>query len=99
MPNESIDVVADLETWRARFPRGRAPDRLKRPSRLEAWRRAEGYTYEQLGELLDRSRNSAWRYCRPLDDPNFVVPPPAIMELLPHLTRRRVLPMHFYGGK
>lgn len=58
---------------------------------LEAWRRANDMTLDQLGAALGVTPEAAGRYCRGR------IPRPAIMEKVYQVTGGAVQPNDFYG--
>lgn len=55
-------------------------------TRIEAYRRIHGLTFEQLGERIGRSGFQAQRYCKPRSDPKHNRPGWDCAEALDRLT-------------
>jgi len=63
---------------------------------LEQWRRAKGYTFEQLGRRYGVKPSVAFAHCQPIDAERFKMPRPAAMLRIYYASRGAVTPNDFF---
>lgn len=62
------------------------------------WALANGLgTPSKLGEKLKKPRGQVWHWILALEDPDFVVPRPGVLEAIFALTGGAIEPNHFYA--
>jgi hypothetical protein len=65
-------------------------------SPFDAWRRAQGLTYAQLGALYGVGHNQAYFHSRMPGSPRHKVPRGDVMKEIVRLTDGAIRPDHFY---